>query len=171
MQKLRQQKGFTIIEIMIVLAIAALIMLIVFLAVPALQRSSRNTQRKNDAGNILAAINTFVTNNNGSLPTQNGTTPTNMNLSQAIKGIHLGYYNSNNVEYYTGSGVPSPCPTVGTGNGCGTSPNEVNTEDVIFMPGYTCSNNNPQAGSARGFAVVYEVETGSSSAQEQCTAS
>ncbi|MDQ3065292.1 MAG: prepilin-type N-terminal cleavage/methylation domain-containing protein, partial [bacterium] len=32
-------KGFTIIEVLIVLAIAGLIMLIVFLAVPALQRN------------------------------------------------------------------------------------------------------------------------------------
>ncbi|HPW47952.1 MAG TPA: prepilin-type N-terminal cleavage/methylation domain-containing protein, partial [Candidatus Saccharibacteria bacterium] len=35
----KDQKGFTIIEVLIVLAIAALILLIVFLAVPALQRN------------------------------------------------------------------------------------------------------------------------------------
>ena len=40
----KHRSGFTIIEIMIVLAIAGLIMLIVFLAVPALQRASRNTR-------------------------------------------------------------------------------------------------------------------------------
>jgi prepilin-type N-terminal cleavage/methylation domain-containing protein len=34
----KKEKGFTIIEVMIVLAIAGLIMLVVFLAVPALQR-------------------------------------------------------------------------------------------------------------------------------------
>jgi prepilin-type N-terminal cleavage/methylation domain-containing protein len=43
----KQYLGFTIIEVMIVLAIVGLIMLIVFLAVPPLQRSSRNTDRKN----------------------------------------------------------------------------------------------------------------------------
>jgi prepilin-type N-terminal cleavage/methylation domain-containing protein len=44
----KRNEGFTIIEVMIVLAIAGLIMLVVFLAVPALQRNSRNTQRNND---------------------------------------------------------------------------------------------------------------------------
>ncbi len=44
--------GFTIIEVMIVLVIAAVILLIVFLAVPALQRNSRNTQRNQAAARI-----------------------------------------------------------------------------------------------------------------------
>jgi prepilin-type N-terminal cleavage/methylation domain-containing protein len=39
----RYRTGFTIIEVMIVLAIAGLILLIVFLAVPALEREARNT--------------------------------------------------------------------------------------------------------------------------------
>src|SRR5579859_2753339 len=64
----KQENGFTIIEVMIVLAIAALIMLIVFLAVPALQRNSRNTQYRSEAARILAGANEFINNNNGSLP-------------------------------------------------------------------------------------------------------
>src|ERR1700750_3194570 len=66
--KNRKQEGFTIIEVMIVLAIAGLILLIVFLAVPALQRSSRNTQRKNDASAISGAVANFISNNGGALP-------------------------------------------------------------------------------------------------------
>jgi prepilin-type N-terminal cleavage/methylation domain-containing protein len=61
-------KGFTIIEVMIVLAIAGLILLIVFLAVPALQRNSRNTARKGDVGRVGSAATEFVSNNNGKLP-------------------------------------------------------------------------------------------------------
>ena len=65
MKKLqKQQSGFTIIEVLIVLAIAGLIMLIVFLAVPALQRNSRNTQRRNDVKLILAAVNEYAVNVN-----------------------------------------------------------------------------------------------------------
>ena len=41
----KRAEGFTIIEVLIVLAIAGLILLVVFLAVPALQRNARNTQR------------------------------------------------------------------------------------------------------------------------------
>lgn len=65
-QNLRKKtEGFTIIEVLIVLAIAGLIMLIVFLAVPALQRNSRNTQRTNDASLIAGAINDCLPNKNG----------------------------------------------------------------------------------------------------------
>jgi prepilin-type N-terminal cleavage/methylation domain-containing protein len=66
--KLRNQKGFTIIEVLIVLAIAGLILLIVFLAVPALQRNQRNTGRKGDVGRLGGAATEFVSNQNGSLP-------------------------------------------------------------------------------------------------------
>lgn len=64
----KNNKGFTIIEVMIVLAIAGLILLIVFLAVPALQRNQRNTQRKNDAAHLAALISEYQSNNNGRSP-------------------------------------------------------------------------------------------------------
>ncbi len=63
--KLKNAKGFTIIEVLIVLAIAGLIMLVVFLAVPALQRNSRTSQRNSDARAILAAVNECLSNKNG----------------------------------------------------------------------------------------------------------
>lgn len=66
--KLRNQKGFTIIEVLIVLAIAGLILLIVFLAVPALQRNSRNTSAKNDVSAVLGGISEFQAANNGQMP-------------------------------------------------------------------------------------------------------
>lgn len=61
----KKSEGFTIIEVLIVLAIAALIMLIVFLAVPALQRNSRNNGRNNDAARISAAVIECLSNRNG----------------------------------------------------------------------------------------------------------
>src|SRR5579864_1110798 len=69
LQKLnKREKGFTIIEVLIVLAIAGLILLIVFLAVPALQRNARNTTRKNDAAALLGALSEFTNNNGGAFP-------------------------------------------------------------------------------------------------------
>jgi prepilin-type N-terminal cleavage/methylation domain-containing protein len=65
----KQQKGFTIIEVVLVLAIAALIFLMIFVALPALQRGQANSARKSDAATVAAALNTFRTNKNGSLPT------------------------------------------------------------------------------------------------------
>lgn len=63
--KNRKESGFTIVEVMIVLGIAGLIILIVFLAVPALQRNARNTERTNDASLVAAAVGECLSNRNG----------------------------------------------------------------------------------------------------------
>lgn len=63
----KKTEGFTIIEVLIVLAIAGLIMLIVFLAVPALQRSQRNNARTSDASRVAAAVTECLANSNGTV--------------------------------------------------------------------------------------------------------
>ena len=65
----KRNSGFTIIEVLIVLAIAGLIMLVVLLAVPGLQRSQANTAAKTDATHIAAGITDYTANNSGTLPT------------------------------------------------------------------------------------------------------
>lgn len=65
------KKGFTIIEVVLVLAIAGLIFLMVFIALPALQRSQRNTRRRQDMARILTAFNDYQANNNGKMPPAN----------------------------------------------------------------------------------------------------
>ncbi len=59
-----KNQGFTIIEVLIVLAIAGLIMLIVFLAVPALQRNSRNNARNSDGSRWVSAVTECLSNRN-----------------------------------------------------------------------------------------------------------
>ena len=59
----KSQKGFTIIEVALVLAIGALIFLVVFLAVPALQRNQRNDARHRDVSNIVTAVSSWAANN------------------------------------------------------------------------------------------------------------
>lgn len=70
----KRNQGFTIIEVMIVLAIAALILLIVLLAVPALQRNSRNTAIKNDAAAVVGGVSEFASNNDGKTPDNTNST-------------------------------------------------------------------------------------------------
>ena len=65
----KMKKGFTLIEIVIVLAIAALIMVVVFLAVQGAQRSQRDNTRKDVAARVLASATAFQGNNNGIAPT------------------------------------------------------------------------------------------------------
>ena len=64
-----QKPAFTIIEVVLVLAIAGLIFLMVFIALPALQRNQRDTQKKNDIGRVLTALQSYQSNNRGSIPT------------------------------------------------------------------------------------------------------
>lgn len=76
LKELRAKEGFTIIEVIIVLVIGAVIMLAVFLVVPQLQRTQRNTNRQNAARRVSSALEQYANNNNGSYPTfaQTGTT-------------------------------------------------------------------------------------------------
>ena len=73
MDKLKLNKidkpAFTIIEVVLVLAIAGLIFLMVFIALPALQRNQRDTQRKNDMSRVVSALTSYRANNRGKLPT------------------------------------------------------------------------------------------------------
>ncbi|HEX6416135.1 MAG TPA: type II secretion system protein [Candidatus Saccharimonadales bacterium] len=63
-----KEKGFTIIEVVLVLAIAGLIFLMVFIALPALQRNQRDTQRKNDLSRVQTAVQNYQSNNRNQLP-------------------------------------------------------------------------------------------------------
>lgn len=67
MNKHKPKSAFTIIEVVLVLAIAGLIFLMVFIALPALQRNQRDTQRKNDLIRLRVAIDSYKTNNRGRL--------------------------------------------------------------------------------------------------------
>ena len=64
----KEKKGFTIMEVVLVLAIAGLIFAMVFIALPALQRSQRDTQRRRDAGIVAAAVRQYMANNSGNGP-------------------------------------------------------------------------------------------------------
>ena len=64
----KNKRGFTIIEVVLVLAIGGLVFLMVFVALPAFQRAQRNLQRKEDIDRFLSAIIDYQGNNRGRLP-------------------------------------------------------------------------------------------------------
>ncbi len=149
MLKNKQSKeGFTIIEVMIVLAIAGLIMLIVFLAVPALQRNSRNTQRKNDVGIILGGMAEWNNNHNGQLPSSTEFT------NNVLSNVKVGFYVTSDISYDNGAGT-----TV-------NNPDDVNK--VVIVAGGKCDTANAgnatrstaAGASKRSLAALYTVETG-----------
>lgn len=137
LQNIKNRKeGFTIIEVLIVLAIAGLILLVVFLAVPALQRNSRNTQRKNEVANILGAISEYTNNNSGTLP--DSTT-----FATALQNAKLSLYNGK--------------VTLSTADSNTTDPSNVQVRMSAKCSG---SDSTTTGASARQFVAMYTVETG-----------
>lgn len=149
--KTKDQKGFTIIEVLIVLAIAGLILLIVFLAVPALQRNSRNTSRRNDVSRILGAVQEVTNNSNGVVSTTTLTGGASGTVATAAGT--LGYYDAANLKV---ENKTAETPTA---------------EQVFVEIGAACTNGTTLAtGTARQVAVLFAVET-SGTATVQCTSS
>ena len=173
----KSNKGFTIIEVMIVLAIAGLILLIVFLAVPALQRSSHNTSRKNDAANISAAIATYETNNSGTLPpsfgphagntnnldvcSSGGTTASGVVGATACSGnietANLGFYTANTVWLNFGETSGSNITVTASST---ASTTVVTTNSVLVVPHQECISSSTGQYNPRSVAVWYAVESG-----------
>ncbi|HSX35892.1 MAG TPA: type II secretion system protein [Patescibacteria group bacterium] len=138
-----KEQGFTIIEVLIVLAIAGLILLIVFLAVPALQRNARNTERKNDAAGALSSISEYLDNNGGSLPASAAFAAPNWTVGAAGTAqsiAKLGYYTA--ITLRTAYVAPGAA-----------------ADTITIMEGTKCTNaTTAAAGSTRQVAAVYGVE-------------
>jgi prepilin-type N-terminal cleavage/methylation domain-containing protein len=89
-----RQSGFTIIEILIVLAVGGLILLVILLAVPALQRNARNTQRRHDVAQTLALIQEYTLLNKNNIPDScNNTWP-----DCFLRNMELSYYDNESLE-------------------------------------------------------------------------
>ena len=83
-KKISKNKGFTLIEILVVIGIIAILAGIVLIAInPARQfRQARNTQRESNVNAILNAIGQFTADNKGILPDEiDGTTGTFQDIS------------------------------------------------------------------------------------------
>jgi type II secretory pathway pseudopilin PulG len=94
-QPLLPQGGFTIIETLMVLAAGGLMMLIVFQAIPTLQRNGRNNQRSQDVSAVLGAVSRFALNNSGNMAGPcggGGSDPSCFDSTQVLGNTHLSYY-------------------------------------------------------------------------------
>lgn len=100
------QKGFTIIEVVLVLAIAGLIFLMVFIALPSLQRNQRDSQRRNDLSRVQTAVNNYQTNNRGTLPTFTGTAGATF-MNSYLKSGGDSFVDPNGTNYSFSSTLPS----------------------------------------------------------------
>lgn len=72
-----QYSGFTIVEVVLVLSISAMILLLVLWAIPNLQKSRRDTQRKSDLGRLISQLESYASNTKGNYPTADAVGMTN----------------------------------------------------------------------------------------------
>lgn len=153
---LKKENGFTIIETSLVLAIAGLIFLMVFIALPALQRSQRDSKRRDDVLLFLGAIKKYQTNNRGVLPDGDGSSWRNS----------LNSYLNSNFEDPDGESYEFIVETCqGNNGGDCTGYNEPDGIDhkLRIYKQATCNGSVPvKISNSRNVAVVYKLESGGS---------
>lgn len=165
------QKGFTIIEVMIVLAIAGLIMVVIFVAVPSLQRSGRNNALNSDMNNTLAAVGEYASNNGGSLP--RGINPAFVSGSKTavLANASTGTPTGNPVTVKLNGSVTSL--TVVTAGSLNTSSPVGNAQIVTGAAG-KCNPDNTGltgGGTTRSYAILYVAESGTATNVLKCVGS
>ncbi len=137
-----KQKGFTIIEVVLVLAIAALIFLMVFIALPALQRNQRDQALKTVQGKVVSAIGSYQSSHRNQ---QFGSVDDLLSYLDADSASSVDGYT---IELL--SGTPPALP--------GTPTND----KIYIAKGMKCSSDGTAltGGSTRNAAVVVKPENG-----------
>ena len=154
-----QAKGFTIIEVVLVLAIAGLIFLMVFIALPALQRNQRDTQMKNDMSRVVAALNSYRANNRGKLPTDAYIGIGGTSTSQFV----VSYLRSGGDQFNDPSGDPYLMRAFTRNVGQDYTSviiAEQYKNQVFISPGRHCEGPVIIAAGPAQFAVQYALESG-----------
>lgn len=138
----KQLKGFTIIEVVLVLAIAALIFLMVFIALPALQANQRDGERKQDASIVSAAVTDYVAGERKALV--EGAAEQTL-FRTYIDGLSTQYTGPTSVVVRD---ALNPAPTA---------------DQILVHPGAQCNGSSAEtASNARKAAVVLLLDNGTS---------
>jgi prepilin-type N-terminal cleavage/methylation domain-containing protein len=147
-QQANPTKGFTIIEVVLVLAIAGLIFLMVFIALPSLQRGQRDAQRKQDLARIQTQIQSYASNARGNIPAD---------LTSSFVANYLGGSGA-----VAGDQYKDPQTNIGyTFESVNTPPTAAG--HIGYYPGHLCptdGSGDPSgvAGTARQYGLVIKLE-------------
>lgn len=157
MKKMNQRKlgkkGFTLIEVVLVLAIGGLIFLLAFLAFQQATQNRRDTQRRSDAGQVISEIENALGDGNGS------TFASSDDLGDFVEAYLSGESNAsggtferNNIEYTIVYNDELP-------DGTATS----NTAQMAVSRNARCVGNSMNTGAGNGngdYAVLVRLEKG-----------
>lgn len=142
-----KEKGFTIIEVVLVLAIAGLIFLMVFIALPALQRGQRDQQRRTDLSRVQTAIQQYQSNNRNALPSDSDLQSSANFIAKYLKVGGDTFADPNGTDY---SFTTSVVPTTFSGDG-----------RISFTRGAVCEGENLRTGQGnQKIAFQYKLEGG-----------
>lgn len=163
------RSGFTIIEVSLVLALAGLIFLMVFIALPALQRTQRDAERREELSMITQTIKDYQENNRGALP---GVGSTGSALNTAWQKFYnnylgnledpdgFGYFNNLNVVQCTSN--KNVADEACTNNEIRTLRDgkfETNNYRTVVVQQATCSGVDPvMSSNPRKVAILYTLE-------------
>ena len=146
-------KGFTIIEVIIVLVIGAVIMLAVFVVVPQLQRASRESQQRQIAQRVLVAARQLSSSGECILQ--------NLGSAYAKTDVQNGRLNSNTANCTRGIDTvtgPIKNPATGALYEFWTSTGSGTPRNLIYVFDNAKCNGNTPAVSSGSIAVRYAVE-------------
>lgn len=152
--KTSNTQGFTILEILIALAMAGLILGLVFGAIPTLQRNGRNNSRRDDTTIVLQALSRHMLNNSANFPASDS------------------YLNGYKLSYYDKSEVKRHARTADTATGLVVD--KVTNLDEIHIYNYAkCDANDQGLASSRGadyrdVVALYAIETSTSAVGSKC---
>lgn len=163
---MRKKSGFTIIEVSLVLAIGGLILMMVFIALPSLQRSQRDAQRREDVISLIENIKKYQQNNRGALPSEEGEldkefTRDNEPSAKGWRDLLNNYLGEN---FKDSNGTPYTLMITNSTSYLGktTEYNNIlmDNNKILIVKQATCDGNTVKQANPRKLAALYELEVG-----------
>ena len=136
------QRGFTLVELIIVIAIGGMIVTLAFLGIRQAQRDKLDDARKSDANHYLLAAKQWASENNGFLP-----------ASQAdADGVTTTYITAGGATFNDPDGTAwNVTYAIGTPG---------SSQDMFVHNAAVCNGGSIVAGGTRQFAVAVELNNG-----------
>jgi len=126
-----QQRGFTIIEVLVVVAVAGIIVLIIFGAVPAMNRNQRNYERKRAVEYAASQMDEYYSGHNLRYPMSGTTVATDKRSSFVSTLGNSGPTIKYNIRYSDPYGTHEYPYDIATPSGA--------LDEISIQPGHKCN--------------------------------